>query len=478
MDQYITKLKLLAKDCSFTDENDMVRDRIVFGVTAQKIRERLINEGDKLTLDKAIQIAQSHEYTQEQLRTMAAAPVEVHAVRHAKGPTTTHEGQRANQPKGATNGKFSRKAGQTIGGSKISGDRNICGNCGYNHSKTETCKAKGKQCNFCKKWNHFQSVCRSKKSLKSVHEVSEGLSELQVQNSYCDSDDFFVDSVECNNKMDQAFVEIKVGQNSVPINFKVDTGSQVNILPRQYYSQLKLSHPLEKPTTRLTAYSGDTLKTLGCVTLACSRNSKEHNLSFYVVETFSSPIIGLRSSIDLELIKLVMSCETPSAQSHYTKETVLKQYSEAFKGIGLFPGECKIHLDPCVTPVVNPPRRIPVALRDKVKHELDRMLQNEIIAKVTEPTEWVNSMVAVENPQTGKLRICIDPEHLNKAIKRPHYPMKTLEDVLPQLSGVTCFSKLDARSGYWNIKLQEQSSFVTTLTRHLADIATSGFLSV
>ena len=63
----------------------MVRDRIVFGVTAQKIREKLINEGDKLTLDKAIQIAQSHEYTQEQLRTMAAAPVEVHAVRHAKG---------------------------------------------------------------------------------------------------------------------------------------------------------------------------------------------------------------------------------------------------------------------------------------------------------------------------------------------------------------------------------------------------------
>ena len=76
------------------------------------------------------------------------------------------------------------------------------------------------------------------------------------------------------------------------------------------------------------------------------------------------------------------------------------------KGIGLFPGECKIHLDPSVTPVVNPPRRIPVALRDKVKQELDRMLQNDIIAKVTEPTEWVNSMVAVENPQTGKLRIC------------------------------------------------------------------------
>ena len=70
IDQFITKLKLLAKDCAFGDyENDMVRDRIVFGVTSIKIREKLINEGDKLTLDKAIQTAQSYKYTQEQLKT-------------------------------------------------------------------------------------------------------------------------------------------------------------------------------------------------------------------------------------------------------------------------------------------------------------------------------------------------------------------------------------------------------------------------
>ncbi|MEW8545661.1 MAG: reverse transcriptase family protein [Candidatus Thiodiazotropha sp.] len=91
------------------------------------------------------------------------------------------------------------------------------------------------------------------------------------------------------------------------------------------------------------------------------------------------------------------------------------------------------------------------------------MVQNEIIAKVTEPTEWVNSIVAVENKQSGKLRICTDPELLNKAIKGPNYPMKTLKDVLPQLSGATCFTKLDARSGYWNIKLRKESSLLTTL---------------
>ena len=97
-----------------------------------------------------------------------------------------------------------------------------------------------------------------------------------------------------------------------------------------------------------------------------------------------------------------------------------------------------------------------------MKQKLDRMLKLNIIAKVTEPTEWVNSMAAVESKQTGKLRVRLDPQHLNKAILRPHFPMKTLEDILPRLSGAKYFTKLDARYGYWAIKLSNQSSFLTT----------------
>ena len=464
IEQFITKLKLLAKDCAFGDyENDMVRDRIVFGVTSVKIREKLINEGDKLTLDKAIQIAQSYEYAQEQLKTMAA-PTEVHYISNTTQKTSPIKGTHTNPKPQGKSGRKQRNRGargmDKPGQQKYASDK--CGNCGYKHTKTETCKAKGKQCNFCHKWNHFEIVCRSK---KSVHEVSERNYDSQVQNS--DSDDFFVDSVESNKLVnDQAFVEIEVGPSSLPINFKIDTGSQVNILPYQTYTKLNLHHTLQKPSTKLTAYGGNTLNTLGCVTLTCKRTDRKKDLSFYIVETCSSPILGLRSSIDLELIKLVLSCETQASQlletKHLTKATVLTQYAKAFQGIGLFPGECTIHLDPSISPVVNPPRRIPVALRDKVKQELDRMLKLNIIARVTEPTEWVNSMVAVESKHTGKLRVCLDPQHLNKAILRPHYPMRTLEDILPRLSGAKYFTKLDARSGYWAIKLSNQSSFLTT----------------
>ena len=112
-------------------------------------------------------------------------------------------------------------------------------------------------------------------------------------------------------------------------------------------------------------------------------------------------------------------------------------------------------------PVVHSPRRVPVALREPLKQELDTLIQQGIIAKVDRPTYWVNSWVYVTKPN-GQLRLCLDPKDLNKAIKRPHQYTPTLDDVLPKLNGAQFFTILDARSGYWNIKLGEESSYHTT----------------
>ena len=70
-------------------------------------------------------------------------------------------------------------------------------------------------------------------------------------------------------------------------------------------------------------------------------------------------------------------------------------------------------------------------------------------------------MVVFEKP-SGAVQICLDPKHLNKVIHRPHYHLQTLSDILPELSGARYFTKLDARSGYWTIKLDNDSSYLTT----------------
>ena len=53
----------------------------------------------------------------------------------------------------------------------------------------------------------------------------------------------------------------------------------------------------------------------------------------------------------------------------------------------------------------------------KSERELQRMENLDVIEHVTEPSDWVNSLVVVEKPN-GQLRICLDPRHLNRAIKR------------------------------------------------------------
>ena len=120
-----------------------------------------------------------------------------------------------------------------------------------------------------------------------------------------------------------------------------------------------------------------------------------------------------------------------------------------------------ITLDPTVPPVIHPPRRVPEALREPLKRELDALVEQGIIAKVDEPTDWVNSLVCVTKANVT-LRLCLDPKDLNHAIKRPHHCTLTLDDVLPKLNRAKYFSIVDARSGYWNIRLDHASSLYTT----------------
>ena len=84
-----------------------------------------------------------------------------------------------------------------------------------------------------------------------------------------------------------------------------------------------------------------------------------------------------------------------------------------------------------------------------------------VIRKADEPTEWVSSLVVVQKPNS-KVRVCLDPRDLNKAVQREHYPMKTVEEVAAELSDAKVFSVLDATSGFWYIKLDEASTQLLT----------------
>ena len=104
-----------------------------------------------------------------------------------------------------------------------------------------------------------------------------------------------------------------------------------------------------------------------------------------------------------------------------------------FDGLGCITDViCHIEIDQNSNPVVYPPRRIPVTLRPKAREELNRMEKLNVIKRIDKLTEWVNGMVTIIKPN-GKLRICIDPCNLNKAVKRDYYPMRTVDEVIMQM---------------------------------------------
>ena len=144
-----------------------------------------------------------------------------------------------------------------------------------------------------------------------------------------------------------------------------------------------------------------------------------------------------------------------------TKEYMLKEYSDVFKGIGTLPGgPYHIRLKEQYKPVQHPPRSVPVAMQDAYKAELERLTKEGIITEVKEHTEWINSIVPVMK-SNGSLRLCLDPKDLNKAIEMNQWYLRTIDDILPDLAKSKYKTLKDATSGYWHIVLDLASSLLT-----------------
>ncbi|XP_048747335.2 uncharacterized protein K02A2.6-like [Ostrea edulis] len=423
IDAYVTELRILAKSCEFGDLHDsLIRDRIVCGIASDSVRRRLLRECD-LTLDKTMDICRAAETSDNQMKTFV-------------------ESKSTEQKIDAVQKRGGKKFGAT-NKTEIKHIQN-CKKCGKSHA-LKKCPAYGQTCHECGKPNHYAKMCRSKKTKsKKIHEVD----------PESDSDsEFGIETVEDTHDTRRKWTTTLKVENT-NVKFKIDTGAQCNIIPKNMCDKLGITK-LQQSKARLISYTGHKLKIDGKIRCTVQHKNKYYALQFYVVPGKVDPIIGLASCEEMNILKLI---ETVSESK--TAEEIFRDFSDVFEGIGCMKGKHHIHIDKNVPPVVHAPRKVSFKMRDKLKEELDRMESLNVIEKVNEPSEWVNSLVIVEKP--NRVRICLDPRDLNKAIKREHYPMKTVDDITHQLAGAKVFSTLDASSGFWGIVLDQESSKLTT----------------
>ena len=98
---------------------------------------------------------------------------------------------------------------------------------------------------------------------------------------------------------------------------------------------------------------------------------------------------------------------------------------------------------PSIPPVEHAHRKVPIESKEEIEKALQKMVDNGIIAPVTEPTQWISCFT---NPRKsdGTICHCLDSCDLNKAIIREYYKAPTLDEISRRLRGTTMFSKLDA----------------------------------
>ncbi|CAC5366984.1 unnamed protein product [Mytilus coruscus] len=163
IDQYLTDLKLIAKNCEFEHLKDgLIRDRIVCGTNSSRVKERLLRE-DGLTLDKAVGICRADDESRKQMKTLNKEE-QIHALSMLRRKTqnqrnTSYEGNAKKCPSRRDHDR--RESNSSLS----------CGKRRTTHER-RNCPAYGKKCHKCKKPNHYQKFCKSKFS-KSVHGLNE-----------------------------------------------------------------------------------------------------------------------------------------------------------------------------------------------------------------------------------------------------------------------------------------------------------------
>ena len=277
-----------------------------------------------------------------------------------------------------------------------------CGRKGHK-SKDRICPAKDKKCRKCHYKGHFEKYCRTKR--EGRHSKEDELH--QVEDA-----DYAFSLDEGRNRMGK--VQIQLG--GVKIDVIIDSGASRNVIDRNTWELLKDKNikvsQSSKCTSQLYSYGGQKpLATVGCFLTCIEYNGKAlKNVEFVVIEGKEPSLLGRQTSTDLGILKLEPCIENPmnvnALDSCLDLSHCEKLYPTLFKGVGRLKNfKLKIPIDKSVQPIVQPLRRVPYQLRNKLEEKLLELESLDLIEKCVGPSNWVSPLVCVPKPN-GELSLC------------------------------------------------------------------------
>ena len=104
------------------------------------------------------------------------------------------------------------------------------------------------------------------------------------------------------------------------------------------------------------------------------------------------------------------------------------------------------------TPISRVPYRMDPTELKELKTQLQELLDKGFVLPSVSP--W-GALVLFVKKKVGTLRMCIDYRQINKVTVKNKYPLPRIEDLFDQLRGASVFSKIDLRSGYYQLRVKE-----------------------
>ena len=451
IDQFVTHLKILARDCEFANVDDEIRGQILQKTNSKKLRREILKHPD-WTLDDCIKEGRANETSEVQ-----AVDMEGGATSESVNKVSTYkERNRSKHKKHPPSHEKSSKPDQK----QNSGNRSVlCRNCGGkwpHQGGMNKCPAKGHTCFKCSKVNHFASVCRSSRRQTSSKKQVNRVDECE------DADEEYVFAVTAGKTVPYTHVTV-LGRR---IKFMIDTGSSINIINNQTYEALQ-KPKLSQSKTKIIPYGGEkSLEALGHFETVLE-TKKLSVAKLVVVNSNADNLLSYQTASELGLVHILAAVSTQPGNTIMESDRLCAELPQLFEGTGKLKNyQAMVYRDESVIPVVQPHRRIPFHLWKRVAAEIDRLDNLDITEPPSGPTPWVSAVVPVEK-RNGEIRLCVDLRMVNKAVKRERHPGPTLDDWQAELKDAKVVSRVDMREGYNQIELHPSCRDLTTFSTHV-----------
>ena len=342
-------------------------------------------------------------------------------------------------------------------------------------SKNTKFQRNDKFCKFHKTNTHNDSECKAQQQLKPKQNNNVSHESNHTSNNIITEEpkDFEhnISAAIGINKM-----RIPISLNGKTLHALLDTGSSVSLIDHSIVSDLKLQLNT-KDITKIKSASSHSFITHGSVTTTLKipsiSNTKQFKTKFYCIENLAAKLILGIDFLDSHAFKLNFGDQTISLTNKITSQKInsnenydpddyfthhiiadelLKEFQSIIGNdnhIGCIQSDpFQVSMPKDITPIQCRPYRIPFSEYDKVKNEINRLLQLGLIRESKSP--WASPAFTIKK-KDGSLRLLVDYRKLNKIIVPTAFPLPHMEDLLFSLHGSSFFSKLDFNSGFFQV---------------------------